>query len=207
MIEKVLTGFKISSLNEMQRVAIAAAESRDTIILSPTGSGKTIAFLIPLLKRLEDSKQGVQSLVLAPSRELALQIEQVFKSMLSGFKVNSFYGGHSVRTEKNNLIQAPDVLIGTPGRVAYHIRHENFNLNTIHTLVLDEFDKALEFGFEEDMSFIISRLNKVDRRILTSATKMDAIPLFTGLVNPQEVNFLKDGNSLPNLRIKSLVSD
>jgi len=190
MIEKVLTGLKISSLNEMQRVAIAAAESRDTIILSPTGSGKTIAFLIPLLKQLEDSKQGVQSLVLAPSRELALQIEQVFKAMLSGFKVNSFYGDHPVRTEKNNLTQAPDVLIGTPGRVAYHIRHENFNLNTIHTLVLDEFDKALEFGFEEDMSFIISRLNKVDRRILTSATKMDAIPLFTGLVNPQEVNFL-----------------
>lgn len=191
----------------MQRVAIAAAETRDTIILSPTGSGKTIAFLIPLLKRLEDSKQGVQSLVLAPSRELALQIEQVFKSMLSGFKVNSFYGGHPVRTEKNNLIQAPDVLIGTPGRIAYHIRNENFNPNTIHTLILDEFDKALEFGFEEDMSFIISRLNKVERRILTSATKMDVIPLFTRLIKPQEVNFLNDSNSLPNLRIKSVITE
>jgi len=74
MIEKVLKNLKIASLNEMQRVAIDAASNKDTIILSPTGSGKTIAFLIPLLKRLEDSKQGVQAMILVPSRELAMQI-------------------------------------------------------------------------------------------------------------------------------------
>jgi superfamily II DNA/RNA helicase len=207
MIEKVLKNLKIASLNEMQRVAISSAGSKDTLILSPTGSGKTIAFLIPVLSRLDHSKPGIQAMILVPSRELALQIEQVFKAMGTGFKVNCFYGGHPVKTERNNLIEAPAVLIGTPGRIAYHIRHENFNPDTIHTLVLDEFDKALEFGFEEDMTFIISHMKNVGRRILTSATKMLEIPSFTGLGQSAEVNFLSDSNSLPDLVIKSVVSD
>ena len=207
MIEKVLKNLKIASLNEMQRVAINSASNTDTVILSPTGSGKTIAFLIPVLSRLDDAKTGIQAMILVPSRELALQIEQVFKAMGTGFKVNCFYGGHPVKTERNNLIEAPAVLIGTPGRIAYHIRHENFNLDAIHTIVLDEFDKALEFGFEEDMAFIISRLKNVGRRILTSATKMTEIPSFTGLGKSAEVNFLSDSNSLPDLVIKSVVSD
>jgi ATP-independent RNA helicase DbpA len=207
MIEKVLKNLKIASLNEMQRVAINSASNTDTVILSPTGSGKTIAFLIPVLSRLDDAKTGIQAMILVPSRELALQIEQVFKAMGTGFKVNCFYGGHPVKTERNNLIEAPAVLIGTPGRIAYHIRHENFNPDAIHTIVLDEFDKALEFGFEEDMAFIISRLKNVGRRILTSATKMTEIPSFTGLGKSAEVNFLSDSNSLPDLVIKSVVSD
>ena len=207
MIEKVLKNLKIASLNEMQRVAIDSASNNDTVILSPTGSGKTIAFLIPVLSRLDHAKPGIQAMILVPSRELALQIEQVLKAMGTGFKVNCFYGGHPVKTERNNLIEAPAVLIGTPGRIAYHIRHENFNPNAIHTIVLDEFDKALEFGFEEDMAFIISRLKNVGRRILTSATKMTEIPSFTGLGKSAEVNFLSDSNSLPDLVIKSVVSD
>lgn len=207
MIEKVLKNLKIASLNEMQRVAINAASSKDTIILSPTGSGKTIAFLMPVLSRLDQSKPGIQAMILVPSRELALQIEQVFKAMGTGFKVNCFYGGHPVRTERNNLIEAPSVLIGTPGRIAYHIRHENFNPDDIHTIVLDEFDKALEFGFEDDMSFIISRMKNLGRRILTSATKMPEIPSFTGLGKSAEVNFLSDSNSLPDLVVKSVISD
>lgn len=207
MIEKVLKSLKIASLNDMQRVAIDSASAKDTIILSPTGSGKTIAFLIPLLMRLDASKSGIQALILVPSRELALQIEQVFKAMATGFKVNCFYGGHPVKTEKNNLIQAPAIVIGTPGRMAYHIRHENFNPDSIHSIVLDEFDKALEFGFEEDMAFIISRLKNVERRILTSATKMTEIPDFTGLKKAAEVNFLSDSNSLPDLKVKSIISE
>lgn len=207
MIEKVLKNLKIASLNDMQRVAIGSASAKDTVILSPTGSGKTIAFLIPLLMRLDASKSGVQALILVPSRELALQIEQVFKAMSTGFKVNCFYGGHPVKTEKNNLVQAPAIVIGTPGRMAYHIRNENLNPNSIHSLVLDEFDKALEFGFEDDMAFIISRLKNIERRILTSATKMSEIPDFTGLRKAAEVNFLSDSNSLPDLEIKSVVSE
>lgn len=207
MIDKVLNNLKITSLNEMQRVAINASATKDTIILSPTGSGKTIGFLIPVLKLLDQRKAGVQAMILVPSRELALQIEQVFKAMGTGFKVNCCYGGHPVKTEKNNLIEAPSVLIGTPGRIAYHIQHKNFNPDEIRTIVLDEFDKALEFGFEDDMAFIIKSLKNIERRILTSATKMKEIPEFTGISKPTEVNFLNDNNIQPKLKIKTVLSD
>ncbi len=207
MLDKVLKNLKISALNEMQRAAIQAAAKGDTILLSPTGSGKTLGFLIPVLSFLETDKAGVQSLILVPSRELALQIEQVFKVMGTGFKVNCCYGGHPVKTEKNNLVQPPAVLIGTPGRIAYHLRNDNFRPDLVHTLILDEFDKALEFGFEDDMAFIIGRLKNLKRRILTSATKMQEIPSFAGLKKAVEINFLKDTNSVLDLKIRRLVSE
>lgn len=207
MIDRILKNLKITALNEMQRAAIDSVVKRDTVILSPTGSGKTLAFLIPLLTRLDKTKKGIQALILVPSRELGLQIEQVFKSMGTGFKVNCFYGGHPVRTEKNNLTEAPSLLIGTPGRLAYHIRHGNIEAEGIHTIVLDEFDKALEFGFEEDMAFIINKLGNVQRRVLTSATTMGEIPAFTGLKDHAEINFLKDVNSIPRLKVKSVISE
>src|SRR6476620_9163011 len=190
MVEKVLRNLKIAELNEMQRAAIKAASKNDIILLSPTGSGKTIAFLLPVLSNLNVDISGVQAMILVPSRELALQIEQVFKTMGTGFKVNCCYGGHPVKTEKNNLAQPPAVLIGTPGRIAYHLRNENFNPNAIHTLILDEFDKALEFGFQTDMANIIHQLPQLNKRILTSATKMEQIPDFTGVNNPTLIDFL-----------------
>ena len=207
MVEKVLKNLKIAELNEMQRAAIKAASTNDTILLSPTGSGKTIAFLIPVLSNLNSDLAGVQVMILVPSRELALQIEQVFKAMCTGFKVNCCYGGHPVKTEKNNLVEAPALLIGTPGRIAYHLRNENFSPDSIHSLVLDEFDKALEFGFAEDMEFIIRRLKQLKRRILTSATKMEAIPAFTGTIKPIEVNFLKDHTITPDLKVRRVISE
>jgi superfamily II DNA/RNA helicase len=195
MIQKVLKNLKIVSLNEMQLVTIEAAKkSNDILLLSPTGSGKTLGFLLPILNNLDVKKLNVQVLILVPSRELALQIEQVFKSMGTGFKINCCYGGHSTKTEKNNLAHAPAVLVGTPGRIAFHIRRNSFDTNAVNMLVLDEFDKSLEFGFQEDMSFIIQELKKLNKRILTSATKMKEIPSFTGVTNPIELNFL---NNLP----------
>src|SRR5690606_40609837 len=118
MVKQALHHLKINALNEMQQAALAAAEKQDLILLSPTGSGKTLSFLLPLLRTLKASIPTVQALIIVPSRELALQIEQVFKSISSGFKVNCCYGGHSVRVELNNLSQPPAVLIGTPGRLA-----------------------------------------------------------------------------------------
>src|SRR5690606_22613391 len=113
---------------------------------------------LPLLHTLRADITTVQALVIVPSRELALQIEQVFKSMGSGFKVNCCYGGHSVSVEIKNLSQPPAVRIGTPGRLAHHLRRNTFDTRTVRTLVLDEFDKALELGFQEDMTYIISQL-------------------------------------------------
>jgi len=178
----------------MQLAAIEAiAKHKDVVLLSKTGSGKTLAFLLPILKNLDIESKNVQVLILTPSRELALQIEQVFKSMNTSFKVSCCYGGHKMSVEKNNLIEPPAVLIGTPGRILDHITRQNFSTNHIKTLVLDEFDKSLELGFQEEMSAIIKSLSSVDKRILTSATKALEIPEFTGVSKPYVLDYLKEG--------------
>ncbi|MFD2146409.1 DEAD/DEAH box helicase [Mucilaginibacter antarcticus] len=202
MIHKALDNLKITALNEMQNAAIAADTKRDLILLSPTGSGKTLGFLLPILKSLHADINLVQVVILVPSRELALQIEQVFRAIGSGFKVNCCYGGHSTKIEKNNLSQPPAVLIGTPGRIAHHVREENFSIDAVHTLVLDEFDKSLEFGFQTDMSIIIRQLENLARRILTSATRMNEIPGFTGVKDPITLDFLKNVSSTPDIKLK-----
>lgn len=204
MTKKALSNLKIAALNPMQLAALEAGKKKQDVILhSPTGSGKTLAFLLPLSNDLNANQKGVQVLIIVPSRELGLQIEQVFKKMDTGFKINCCYGGHSTKIEKNNLQHPPALLVGTPGRLAYHIKKNNFDVSAIHTLILDEFDKALEYGFEEDMSFIISALKNLEKRILTSATRMNEIPAFTGVKNPVELNYVSDTPvQSPQLKVK-----
>ena len=208
MIKKILTSLNIEALNPMQLASVEAINHNQSIILlSPTGSGKTLAFLIPVLKSLVAGNNKVQTLVLTPSRELAIQIEQVFKAMNTGFKVSCCYGGHKMSIEKNNLMEAPALLIGTPGRVLDHITRGNFTTEGIHTLVLDEFDKSLELGFQEEMSAIIKTLDAVRKRILTSATKAMEIPEFTGIQNPFILDFLIENQPLEGLRCNIVKSD
>jgi ATP-independent RNA helicase DbpA len=207
MIKQALLNLKINALNPMQEAAISAAKKSDVILLSPTGSGKTLGFLLPLLSLLDAKTPTVQALIMVPSRELALQIEQVFKAIGSGFKVNCCYGGHAVKVERNNLSQPPAVLIGTPGRIAHHLRRESFSTDTIHTLILDEFDKALEFGFQEDMTYIIKQMPAVKKRILTSATKMDEIPAFTGMIKPTTLDYLTNAASVPDIKQKAVIAE
>ncbi|MDB4927131.1 DEAD/DEAH box helicase [Mucilaginibacter sp.] len=207
MIKKALENLKITALNEMQNAALSADPKSDLILLSPTGSGKTLGFLLPLLKSLHADINMVQVLILVPSRELALQIEQVFKAISSGFKVNCCYGGHSTKIEKNNLSQPPVVLIGTPGRIAHHLRHGSFSTEAIHTLILDEFDKSLEFGFQTDMTVIIRQLEHLSKRVLTSATRMKEIPDFTGVINPIELDFLNNKTNAPDIKLKAVISE
>lgn len=204
-LQKLLSNLNIKQLNPLQEeVNTKTKTGADLIVLAPTGSGKTLAFLLPVLRNLNRESKGVQCLILVPSRELGLQIEQVFKQMATGFKVTCCYGGHSVKVERNTLTEAPAVLIGTPGRIAFHLREQNFDESTITTLVLDEFDKSLEFGFTEDMSFIIGSLYLLKQRILTSATAMQDIPAFTGIKNQLEVNFLGQQEVLPDLELKRI---
>ena len=205
-LDKILAILKISSLNDMQEAAIGAFKSDDDLVLlSDTGSGKTLAFLLPVLGLLDESNV-TQALVIVPSRELALQIEQVFKNMATGFKVTCCYGGHLRETEENNLLEAPSLIIGTPGRLADHIRRGNINTGDIKTLVLDEFDKSLELGFLDEMSYIIAQLPNLKKRFLTSATEAVEIPGFIGLRAPQRLNFLT-GEPTAALAIQVLKSD
>lgn len=207
MIENALKRLNITALNDMQNASVKAAKKgADVILVAPTGSGKTLAFLLPLLSVLKTDVKGVQALILVPSRELALQIEQVFKQMGTPFKVNCCYGGHAVRIEKNNLAHPPAVLIGTPGRIAYHLEHNNFDESFVENLILDEFDKSLEFGFEQDMSYIIGTLLSLKQRMLTSATRMEEVPPFVKLNNPVEIDFSKDIQTKPDLKLKKVIA-
>ncbi len=197
----------IISLTEMQFNALEVISKHDDIIiLSPTGTGKTLAFLLPVLESLKSDNKEVQALIITPSRELAQQIESVFRGMGTEFKVNSCYGGHSKTTEKNNFSPSPAIVAGTPGRLADHIRSGNFSVTSISTLILDEFDKSLEFGFQQEMSFIISHLTSVKKRILSSATDLIEIPAFTGIKLPYKLNYLLEENYSNKLTINIVKS-
>lgn len=206
--EDILKRLGIKALNEMQNVCAKSWEkSNDLILLSPTGSGKTLAFLLPMLKDLNVDQEGVQALVLSPARELSLQIESVFKDMGTSFKVNCCYGGHSMRIEKNNLQNPPSVLIGTPGRVADHIRRENFDTSGIKFLILDEFDKALELGFQKEMNEVIKSLPQSVKKVLTSATQGIEIPEFARMNSPKEINFLPKQKAIALTQRKVIAND
>ena len=180
--ERILATLEIGQLNEMQITAQESILKSDSVLLvSPTGSGKTLAFLLATLQLLEEQINGTQCLILLPTRELAIQIEQVWKRMRTGYKVNVCYGGHSIDVEIKNLAQAPTVLIGTPGRILDHIQKRSFDTNAIKILVLDEFDKSLEVGFHEEIAAIIAAIPNIEKRILVSATKSVEIPAFTGV--------------------------
>jgi ATP-independent RNA helicase DbpA len=206
--DSILSKLKIKALNEMQLASIETiGKQNNTLLLSATGSGKTLAYLLPLIKLVNPANTKTQAIIIVPSRELALQIESVFKSMGTILKVTCCYGGHLRETEENNLKQPPALLIGTPGRLADHIRRGNITTDTIETLVLDEFDKSLELGFVEEMSFIIESLKAINKRILTSATEAVEIPDFIGMEEPVRLNFLNDKEVDTGLAVKTLVSD
>jgi superfamily II DNA/RNA helicase len=188
--DQILANLAINALNPMQEAALTAIPGKtDTFLVAPTGSGKTVAFLLPLLQLLTSDTTAVQCLILVPSRELAMQIEQVWKKMATGHKVNVCYGGHAVDTEIRNLSNPPALLIGTPGRIADHITRRSFTLDGIHTLILDEFDKSLTLGFQDDMAFIIDGLRNLRRRVLVSATSGISIPGFVRLQSPTTLTF------------------
>lgn len=194
-LQNILQNFSITALNSMQEEALEAFTNRHDIqLISPTGSGKTLAYLLPLVLQLNEETNSLKgrkmlAMIIVPTRELALQIEQVFKQMGTAFKINCCYGGHSVRIEKNNLSELPAVLVGTPGRIAYHIRNENMQVNTCKYLVLDEFDKSLEAGFQDEMEYILKQMPKLEKRVLTSATAITKIPGFVRLNQAKTIDY------------------
>ena len=197
-ISQALENLKIEALNPMQEASIDAwHEGKDLILLSPTGSGKTLAYLLPLLDTLNPEVKGVQAVVLVPSRELALQIDQVFKSMNTPYKAMSCYGGRPAMEEHRTMkgIQ-PSIIIGTPGRMNDHLSKQNFDASTVRTLVIDEFDKCLEFGFQEEMATVIGQLPNLERRFLLSATDSEEIPQFAGMNRTTKLSFLSEDEAV-----------
>ena len=203
--KEILAKLGIEKLNPMQEEAKLAIPSVDEVILlSPTGTGKTLAFLLPVFAELDPTIDEVQVIVLVPSRELAIQIWQVTKDMGTGYKTNAAYGGRPISKDKKELKHPPAVLIGTPGRIADHLRRDTFSVLDVRILVLDEFDKSLEVGFEKEMMEIVAALPVLDKKILTSATNKTVIPEFVDIRKPTIIDYSK--TKLAQLTVKTIVS-
>lgn len=201
--ETIIKKMGFSALNEMQTATLSAAKTNQNLqLIAPTGSGKTLAYCLAALSTILD-EEGVQCLVIAPTRELVIQIESVLKSMKLGVKINSAYGGHAFSIERQNFTDPPTILVGTPGRIEDHLNRKTFSPDTITHIIFDEYDKSLEFGFEEQMASIMRRLKFVDRHTLVSATAEIAIPKFLDLEGVKKVQH-KGVNVVEKMDFKQL---
>jgi superfamily II DNA/RNA helicase len=186
-----LKNLAIAEFNPMQQEVLSKiATVNNLMVLAPTGSGKTLPFLIAIVSKLNVKEKGVQAIVVVPSRELALQIEQVFKTMKTSHKVSCCYGGHSFKTEQDSLSEAPALLIATPGRLADHISRHSFDPSSVKIVVLDEFDKSLQMGFHDQIKMLFKALSGRQQHILTSATNLDTLPDFLPFKKLETVNYL-----------------
>lgn len=196
-IQSYIKNAGISELNDLQKEALVVNEKKqDVILYAPTGSGKTLAFLLPMISNLNESIDGIQLLIVSPTRELALQIDAVFKSLKSNFSSLVVYGGHSFTNERNSLTGNLSILIGTPGRVVDHFQKQTVDLSQTTFLVLDEFDKILEMGFQVEMEKILDELSSVKKKFLVSATPNFEIPSFMKMLNPYRFGIEK--SALPS---------
>lgn len=208
-ISDMLRPLGIGQLTPMQEATLEAFRREgDLLLLSPTGSGKTLAFLLPLIQGLNAEVHGVQAVVLVPSRELALQIATVFKQMGTPFRAMGCYGGRPAMEEHRAMkALSPSVVIGTPGRMNDHLRKGNFDAGSVRTLVIDEFDKCLELGFQEEMAEVLGRLPALDKRVLLSATDAEDIPRFVGMGRRvTKLDFLSGVLSDGRLDVKQVLS-
>lgn len=191
----------ISDLNDLQKSVLKNLKiSSNAIIYSPTGSGKTLAFSVTLLKALKNfDTEKLQAVIIAPSRELVIQISDVIRPIAPDYKVTSLYGGHNVADEKNSLQNVPSIIVGTPGRLLDHANRGNIDLTNVRQLILDEFDKCLELGFEEEMHKLLKKMPNLSRKILTSATILKDFPDFVNLTDYVTLDFLESAEN-PNER-------
>lgn len=188
IIKNVETRLGIGQLNEMQR-RMMRCHSQSVMLLSPTGSGKTIAFTIPVLRLLDAPSRQVQAVIIAPSRELVQQIASVVRTIAVGYKTVALYGGHLMIDEVNSLSVVPDIVVATPGRLLDHINRGNIDLSAVKALVLDEYDKSLELGFHDEMRKVVRAMGSFRLIILTSATILSEMPSFLPFRKPEIVDF------------------
>lgn len=187
----------IRDLNDLQKSVLKNLKiSSSAIIYSPTGSGKTLAFSVTLLKALKNfDTEKLQAVIIAPSRELVIQISDVIRPIAPDYKVTSLYGGHNVADEKNSLQNVPSIIVGTPGRLLDHANRGNIDLTNVRQLILDEFDKCLELGFEDEMRKLLKKMPNLSRKILTSATILKDIPDFVNLTDYVTLDFLESAKN------------
>ena len=198
------------TLNTMQEATADAVlhTGKDVVVMSPTGSGKTYAYLLPLIQRLDAKSDELQAVVLVPGRELALQSANVLKDMGSGLRSMALYGGRPTMEEHRVLRDIkPQIVFATPGRLNDHLDKSNINAETIKWLIIDEFDKCLEFGFQDEMMSILCKLPNIERRILLSATESETIPNFVSMGRTVHLDYRTDEETIPDrIRLYTVTS-
>ena len=200
-IDNILQKLRIEELNQMQRDTIDAVlhTDRDVEVLAPTGSGKTLAYLLPLASRLDAASDEVQAVVIVPSRELALQSHEVFRSMGTGMRSAALYGGRPTMDEHRAMMRTrPQIVFATPGRLNDHIAKQNFSTEHVAWLVIDEFGKCLRMGFRAEMQQAVESLPSVERRILLSATDAEEMPQFVRMGRTERVDYLDSDEQTPD---------
>lgn len=191
-VQQLVQNSGIPEMNPMQQACVEAFQQATQVqLLAPTGSGKTLAYLLATVPQVVKNNI-IQLVIVSPTRELALQIKEVVQSLRSGLKQVVVYGGHSFREEAASLSETPEILIATPGRLNDHLRRNTLSLNDVSMLVLDEFDKILQLGFEADLKELYQQLPGNQRAILVSATKDVRIPDFIEFVHYKTVDFTTD---------------
>lgn len=194
---RVASRLGIDHLNVMQEAAVSQGLPARMLLHAPTGTGKTLAFALPLLASLPAKGEAVRGVVIAPSRELVLQIFEVLRTLASPeYKVAALYGGHDVAAETASLNGRPDIIVATPGRLLDHLQRGHLDLHDASALVLDEYDKSLDLGFHDDMQSIVRRMGKVPALILTSATAAAGLPDFIDATGISTLDF-SNGADLP----------
>jgi superfamily II DNA/RNA helicase len=208
ILERLRERHNIATLNEMQQ-KMAATDAKGVILLSPTGSGKTAAFALRLLRFLGQPEGKVQAVVMAPSRELVIQIADVIRPVAAGLKTVAVYGGHSMTDEINSLSVTPDIIVATPGRLLDHLKRATLDLHSVRALVLDEYDKSLELGFHDEMKRIVKRMPAIKLVILTSATPLAEMPSFLKMPKPEILDFTANRTSgrLQTVKVDSAERD
>lgn len=204
-ILKAITDMGFEETTPIQAKAIPVqAEGRDIIGQAQTGTGKTAAFGIPLLQKLDPRNKHLQALVLCPTRELAIQVAEEIRSLakyLHGIKVLPIYGGQDIARQIRSLKDGPQIIIGTPGRVMDHMRRRTVKTDMVHTVIMDEADEMLNMGFLEDMETILGQLPEERQTILFSATMPDAILKIarTFQKDPEVVRVVKKELTVPKV--------
>ena len=199
MIDKILDKLGIQ-LNPMQEETMHAVlhGNKDVVVLSPTGSGKTLAYLMPLVQLTDPNVDEPQLVVVTPGRELALQSTEVLKSMGTGLRTMACYGGRAAMDEHRVMNKVlPQVIFGTPGRLTDHLDKGNFSAEHVKYLVIDEFDKCLEMGFQDEMGRLIASLPYLERHFLLSATEAEEIPRFVHMGRVETIDYRMDEEQVP----------
>ena len=196
-------GFEAASPIQGQAIPLEL-QGLDIIGQAQTGTGKTAAFGIPLLQKIDPKNKKPQAIILCPTRELAIQVSEEIRRLakyMHGVKVLPIYGGQEIGRQIRSLKDGVQVIIGTPGRVMDHMRRKTVKMDQIHTVVLDEADEMLNMGFLEDMETILSALPEERQTLMFSATMPQAIQrIATNFQkDPQIVRVVKKELTVPKV--------